>query len=82
MKKKPGRKIKAKPSADIVDVDRWLFEVKMIISPMKTMIDEDHEAAMTDLWDLLFAAMENESIAVLDIDINQLIIIRKENEDG
>lgn len=80
MKKKPGKKVKAKPSAEIVEVDRWLFEVKMIISPMKMMVDEPHEAAISDLWDLLFVAMENEFISVLDIDINQLIITRKEND--
>jgi len=77
MKKKPGKKIEK-----IVEVEtsHWLSEVRIIAGSMKYRVDETSDEAMSDLWEVIYSALTEEGIALLDIDINQLQITRKETK--
>jgi hypothetical protein len=78
MKKKSGKKIQKK--VDQVESSRWLFEVRMIVAPLRMIDGEEPDAAASDLWQAIYEALEGECVSVLDIDLDQLIITRKAEE--
>ena len=77
MKKKPGKKI-----AKIVEVEssHWISEIRIVAVSMKWRVDETHDEAMNNLWELIHLALADEGIMLLDMDISQLKMIRKEQK--
>lgn len=74
-KKKIGKK-----KVDEIISDRWIFEVRMVVAPLRMRIDETAEEGKHDMWEMIYSALESECVSVLNLDLNQLQITRREEK--